>query len=617
MSTQHHIIRRQRFELELGQEAGAPKVQQQLSRLLREQLGDRLEPMLSAISVRGGYLVLDKLEVNLGAVDPFTRGQELIYRLVEAIRRQIEAQLGGLVPEATLQLGKPAQLLSPEVSFLEQLLCFIQSGALPWWAAPLTEAEQLRQLRQQGLKVWRHIRPALAEQPVARRRLVQQYSEPWLLALLEKHPAYALIEQCTQVLPALLGLSGQSFKALFWKTILGFLAQPSSNTATEVVLLSRFLAAIEQEYWVPVSPDWLLQSLRKGKKRGGGYGRLETALIQLCDTGVGRQHALKNTKRTGQLPAVETTIPVWKSRLQKEHTEPFNTQEGKPNTGENNTALPHAIQLEKQEGGNTTQLGPGRQKAGREQRSTAIGPKKASGRDGQEPSELAEEKTGFSFRQQNDGESPLEPGRRLTEKAQHNGTGAPQDTPPRAEVLPSSRQAALWKQQLEEGLFINNSGLVILAPLLPKFLEQVGLVKEKAFVSMEAQERSIHLLQYLVTGETTTPEYELALNKLLCGWPLEEPIAAGIELNKGERIEAEALLQFVLSEWKVLKNTSAPRLQQLFLQRQGRLTYDEDNGYTLLVEQQAMDILLNKLPWGFGMVKLGWMGAVLVVEWEY
>jgi hypothetical protein len=34
------------------------------------------------------------------------------------------------------------------------------------------------------------------------------------------------------------------------------------------------------------------------------------------------------------------------------------------------------------------------------------------------------------------------------------------------------------------------------------------------------------------------------------------------------------------------------------------------------VEKKAYDILLDRLPWGIGMIKLSWAPYVLNVEWE-
>jgi hypothetical protein len=63
-----------------------------------------------------------------------------------------------------------------------------------------------------------------------------------------------------------------------------------------------------------------------------------------------------------------------------------------------------------------------------------------------------------------------------------------------------------------------------------------------------------------------------------------------------------------------LRSTSPDGLRQAFLQRDGRLEY-RDDGWQLLVEGKAQDVLLSRLPWGFAIVKYPWMNGMLSVSW--
>jgi hypothetical protein len=126
----------------------------------------------------------------------------------------------------------------------------------------------------------------------------------------------------------------------------------------------------------------------------------------------------------------------------------------------------------------------------------------------------------------------------------------------------------------------------------------------------------VHLLQYLCSGITGTPEYELALNKILCGVSLEYPIEKEIDLPEGYKEETEKLLNSAIGHWNALKNTSSDGLRNTFLMCDGKLSL-KDGEWKLQVEQKAYDILLNKIPWGFSMIKLPWMKNLLEVEWVY
>ncbi|MCB0564808.1 MAG: hypothetical protein KDD01_10575 [Phaeodactylibacter sp.] len=175
-------------------------------------------------------------------------------------------------------------------------------------------------------------------------------------------------------------------------------------------------------------------------------------------------------------------------------------------------------------------------------------------------------------------------------------------------------EAALSEQ---EALFIGNAGLVLLAPYLELFFEELELQSSGQFRNEAVQERAVHLLQYLATGAEQPPEYELPLNKLLCGLPLDHPIEKHLGLEEKEKAEARQLLEAVIRNWPPLSGTSVEGLQQAFLQRDGKLYFDEyaDN-WILKVEPKTEDILLDRLPWGFGVVKLPWMAHLLQVEWR-
>jgi Contractile injection system tape measure protein len=131
-----------------------------------------------------------------------------------------------------------------------------------------------------------------------------------------------------------------------------------------------------------------------------------------------------------------------------------------------------------------------------------------------------------------------------------------------------------------------------------------------------APDRALGLLHFLATGQPAAPEYELLLPKILCNVPLDVPANAPAELTAAEREEAEALLAAVIGHWTALGDTSVDGLRGSFLARPGKLSRRgaED---LLQVEQRSYDILLDRLPWGIGMVQLPWMEKILRVEWRF
>ncbi len=166
-----------------------------------------------------------------------------------------------------------------------------------------------------------------------------------------------------------------------------------------------------------------------------------------------------------------------------------------------------------------------------------------------------------------------------------------------------------------EDIYITNAGLVLVAPYLPRLFEQLGLTEKSAFTNRDAAERAVHMLQFLVNEQSTSPEFEVVLNKLLCGVKAGKPICRGIELSEQEKQQLESLLQAITQHWKALSNTSINGLRESFLQRGGRLKL-KDDAWHLSVEPRTFDMLLDQVPWSYSTIKFAWMERVIFVEWR-
>jgi hypothetical protein len=158
-----------------------------------------------------------------------------------------------------------------------------------------------------------------------------------------------------------------------------------------------------------------------------------------------------------------------------------------------------------------------------------------------------------------------------------------------------------------------NAGIVLLHPFIKPFFEGLDLLRGGKFVDRKAQRRAAAILHYLATGKTEMAEYDMAMPKLLVGLSLERPVDRRIVLTDLERTEADDLLKAVIKHWKSLGDTSPDGLRDGFLKRTGKLTHRSD-GWLLLMEGQTLDILLDRLPWGFSIVQLSWMKEMLFVE---
>lgn len=180
-------------------------------------------------------------------------------------------------------------------------------------------------------------------------------------------------------------------------------------------------------------------------------------------------------------------------------------------------------------------------------------------------------------------------------------------------LLPELTETAFFSAT--EEIYIHNAGLVILWPYLTSFLETIGLVEHNRFINEWANERGVLLLQYLACGAETVREYDLPLNKILCGLSPATPVGPCFEITAKGKKEVENLLQAVIRNWPALKNISPSGLRELFLQREGMI-FTRDGQRVLRVTEQACDILMDQMPWGIGTVKLPWMEEILLVEWR-
>ena len=169
---------------------------------------------------------------------------------------------------------------------------------------------------------------------------------------------------------------------------------------------------------------------------------------------------------------------------------------------------------------------------------------------------------------------------------------------------------------VDEPLFIKNAGIVILSPYIVRYFDILKLVENKMFISIEAQYKAAHLLQYLVNKQIETPENELILNKILCGLPVTAPVPLTADISEAELKFSESLLQGAINNWARLKTMSPDALRTTFLIRTGKIVEESDR-WKLTVDKGSFDMLLRTLTWGFTFIKYPWMDKAIFVEWNY
>jgi len=191
--------------------------------------------------------------------------------------------------------------------------------------------------------------------------------------------------------------------------------------------------------------------------------------------------------------------------------------------------------------------------------------------------------------------------------------------PPRRRPPDRAPKAEARNMGKDEALYVANAGLVLFNPFLPHFLERLGLLTTDEdgiprVAGTEAASRAVHLLQHLVDGRCDRPETTLVLNKLLCGLALSVPVLRAIEPDAAELAVCDGMIQAVIGNWPIIRNTSPAGLRETFLQREGRLQRDGER-WTLQVQRKTVDILTDQIPWNRSIVYHRWMAGPIHVTW--
>jgi hypothetical protein len=161
---------------------------------------------------------------------------------------------------------------------------------------------------------------------------------------------------------------------------------------------------------------------------------------------------------------------------------------------------------------------------------------------------------------------------------------------------------------------VANAGLVLLWPTLPRLFRTLTLTDDTGrFKDNAARQQALACLDWLAWSEPVCAEWRTPLTRMLCGvsddGPLEpEPLTAQL------REMLDGWLAGALGSLPRLSRCSIGELRALFLQRPGTL-HETDGVLMLSVAREAIDILLNEVPWPLTQVALPWLSSPLSVDW--
>lgn len=583
MIAQTHIIRRQTLELSIAAGQNAHQLQNNIKQIFSAKVTPLLDAMMSERISADELLRIDRLELDLGSLD----STHLDEQLTERVRDQFEQTLSDQIARAMSQdewqtdastpIQQPSeqpQRLNSAQAEMQLLMHYLRTGLLPWWCASQTSFDlggiiqgQLKQQPRNLLQTMRQLPPGRTAA-----RLSRQLDQPMLTRLIQS------------------------------------LAQTSSQLSVQDVAMAQlvehtFAAIVQHLQKMPTNPpaqvyeDVLYQLLQPTQTNAPNT--IQTWVEQkYVDAGLLFEQL---NPLAGQNPLIDQVRHSLQARLSLPESSPSKQQPTQPNKSSPDVAQatpPNSSLQSDQQTDTAEQTQPDLATSGKAQ------PTKNQS----DPLDQAVH--------------PI-----LDTQVSHGVDVAAQDTSLEHQKDDSRLQPQTESEtdlgiesdaelgdELEQGIYLDNAGLVLAWPYLPRFWSALNLADAKSFINPDAQERAVLLLQYLVSGETAFQEHTLVLNKLLCGWPITEPVARELTLAKHENQEANELLDSVIANWRILKKTSRDGLRQTFIQREGRLSRD-DLGWQLQVNRSGVDVLLDSLPWGIGLIRLPWMDQALRVEW--
>jgi hypothetical protein len=579
MSPPPHVIRRQLVELHLPAGTDSRAVQERVSRLCREALTALLDEHLSQ-HAGSANVQLARLELDLGTIALADLEQVLPQRLAHELARvlppavlaaagpaagQRQASAGSSLagaagphlahgaPAAGSPPGKPAGKDTDLIAY------FLRTGLLPWWATPVSArrlADAFTRARLHDAGALKQLVTELLDEPVATARLVYSCPDALLEQLLGLWLPVAS-QHAQQLQASMLGPAGTTSTAAgrlaWWYGLY-------KTVATAGVAAGQYdVAAIYQ----------LLISFMAAKEGGS------------CTAPLAAQGTLELLTRVFSLQRAAVPAPA----------RPTTPMLPEPLAPQKPTALSNEGARE-----NTVQ-------------SQLPRPLPVAG-SAPPPAEPLRPPTPVAV-----GEDGLRPATAETPRQ----TPAPLLAPQQPGLLSASSSIPLGQVGSfsdSDKIGIQNAGLILLWPFLPRFFATLGLTSEGQFAHEASATRACLLLQYLVAGTSDEVfEASLPLNKLLCGIDLAQPLPTAWDIQPAEASAATTLLEAVIQNGPLWRTLSVEGFRQAFLQREGLLS-TRDGHWLLQAARETHDIIIDRLPWAVRHVKLPWMEHLLFTEWQ-
>lgn len=618
----HHLVMRQVFQLTVDSEKDAYYLQHKVSNSYQREILIILQRVLDDICTDDQVIVIDRLEIDLGEINMRAmRDDSWIIGLEEALREG----LSELVAEKNMKENAEAsiQRRPGRSGVFGQWLFSMKRGYLPWNAGEVDDSWYLQVLEAVATDhvIASELRQALAAEPIVVERIVQQHAATFLVPLTEALTAKGqqqlatVPEEMLAVVRALdksAVITKREIERVFWKKVLLLVAAPAGSTSASAGLSTiEILRGLAPVFFTPAQRMWVARQAPV----------LETSLPVLWPVFT-----------VGDLSVIQRVEPLVLRSLEMDNVTPSIGIEvsGSREIQGREISVGQADGVEEGDSKRDDKNIPAEKKSdvvnntreSIENKATdEHAPVKEQGLSSAEG--VYQDGVMMIDKPGKEGTIPVDdPGKKADEPVKRKSTSIEEETPKEGPVAADDvrlEKMKVRKTAVEviggEEIFVHHAGVVLLHPFLNAFFKILGLVAEGKFLSTACHTRALYLIHFLATGAADPHEHDLLIAKILCGYPLEEPVDVMVELSDSEMEEAGNLLSAAIASWSILKSTSAAGLREGFLQRSGKLQV-KGNDLLLLVENSSIDMLLDHLPWNLSIIKLPWMENILRTEWR-
>ncbi|MEM1255798.1 MAG: contractile injection system tape measure protein [Cyanobacteria bacterium P01_H01_bin.21] len=591
MSQQRHVIKKQYLDLRIGSNIEAFELQNQVSALYRSKIIPLLEVYCDRLSEPDSILRIDTLDIDLGEIDLQTLETDFVTAVEKYLFQQLTKKIDSLIKSPADQsppltkVAKQPSLADPTASRLELLNYFLQTGRLSWWCDTLSQSaledccDHLLKVSPVALKVLlqtkiKHIH--------ALRRLIYQFSDQTLtklvalLAPIGSQWVSPYLRDMQVLMPqvdSFRGINFQQFRLKLWQGIFGPLSLGSTFSGNVDLAIQNQLLQLATSFQLSASTlrQDMLGALEQLHTEGVDFNsELPTILTARSQTTV-----TPRIRFQSEIEHLISLLTVLKN-FNNEHPLSLSLQA-------NIDTLLRQLFLLLQDAAKSPSINAPHL-------------------------EIAALVTSLEQEMLPDYHSL---GQQIKAVAQSIKFSASAPESLTASALFNEPSDSFNKS---DEIYVQNAGLILLWPFLNRFFETLSLLRANQFVNDWTASQAILLLQYLVDKSVEIPEYQLPLNKLLCGVDLLVPVAARLEISELAKTECNTLLTAVIHNWSVLKSMTPDGFRHAFLQRAGILRRHNAN-WLLQTERETYDVLLDQLPWSIQVIKLPWMEQVLYTEW--